>query len=462
MDRFGDDLTELILSFLAFEDKVMFEDMSKQWQRVIYNKQMGIEIWDENIFGAEPGEHNLPQMIKEESDRESSIDLKRLETLLKKCPNFITFSTDQHMGRELLELINKYCPRLKRLQVDSVSDECLEPSLWKFGQQLESFVTHISGNQKSNEKLEQLLGSFDNLKFLRITERQAFFKSNVWFPNRRDEGFLPKLETIDYCELNPKTMDTFKLLVDKYCKTLKTLIITVNVGKFGEQGLIELFSLIGRFDNLVRLTIGDRNYPEADFKMDDEEEDFAIPIDMDCKQFYQLFRTMFQKLSKLKSLGFSGEFVCTKFLKSLSECGSLEQLAFDFGENFDVRQWPVLPNLKVLKVECNTMVFTKRFATHIKSKMPKIQYLDFKCKYETLLISKGIYDLTEEAFDRDEDQDFGHIYVPLASIKSLCKVKHIGEESFWNVFYYGKYLKKFIGHPKLEMLKRKVGLMDIC
>ena len=36
MDRFGDDLTELILSFLWFEDKIRLECVSKQWKRCVF------------------------------------------------------------------------------------------------------------------------------------------------------------------------------------------------------------------------------------------------------------------------------------------------------------------------------------------------------------------------------------------------------------------------------------------
>ena len=43
-DRFGDDLTELIVSYLWFEDKVRLECVSKQWRRLIYNKQFVIEF----------------------------------------------------------------------------------------------------------------------------------------------------------------------------------------------------------------------------------------------------------------------------------------------------------------------------------------------------------------------------------------------------------------------------------
>ena len=43
-DRFGDDLTELILSYLSFENKLRFECVSKQWRRLVFNKQFVLEI----------------------------------------------------------------------------------------------------------------------------------------------------------------------------------------------------------------------------------------------------------------------------------------------------------------------------------------------------------------------------------------------------------------------------------
>ncbi len=38
-ERFGDDLCELLLSYLSISDKIHFECVSKQWQRLILNKQ---------------------------------------------------------------------------------------------------------------------------------------------------------------------------------------------------------------------------------------------------------------------------------------------------------------------------------------------------------------------------------------------------------------------------------------
>ena len=43
-DCFGDDLTELILSFMSFEDKIRLECVAKQWRRLVFKKQFVIGI----------------------------------------------------------------------------------------------------------------------------------------------------------------------------------------------------------------------------------------------------------------------------------------------------------------------------------------------------------------------------------------------------------------------------------
>ena len=50
-DRFGDDLTELILQYLTLEDKVRLECVSKQWRRLVFNKQFTIEIDSDSVKG---------------------------------------------------------------------------------------------------------------------------------------------------------------------------------------------------------------------------------------------------------------------------------------------------------------------------------------------------------------------------------------------------------------------------
>jgi hypothetical protein len=38
-DRFGDDLCEVLISYLSISDKIRLECVSKQWKNLIFNKQ---------------------------------------------------------------------------------------------------------------------------------------------------------------------------------------------------------------------------------------------------------------------------------------------------------------------------------------------------------------------------------------------------------------------------------------
>jgi hypothetical protein len=52
-DRICDDLFEVLLKYLSFEDKIRFECVSKQFQRLIFNKQYCIEIIEINPYLAQ-------------------------------------------------------------------------------------------------------------------------------------------------------------------------------------------------------------------------------------------------------------------------------------------------------------------------------------------------------------------------------------------------------------------------
>jgi hypothetical protein len=46
-DRFGDDLCELILSYLTLNDCLEYQCVNKQWKRLVFNKQMKLIIDNE-------------------------------------------------------------------------------------------------------------------------------------------------------------------------------------------------------------------------------------------------------------------------------------------------------------------------------------------------------------------------------------------------------------------------------
>src|ERR1700729_670917 len=70
-DRFGDDLCELVLSYLTFKDKLIFECLSKQWKRFVFNKQYIIR--NRNLF------------FRKGKDIVDVVNWLSLEALLQKC-----------------------------------------------------------------------------------------------------------------------------------------------------------------------------------------------------------------------------------------------------------------------------------------------------------------------------------------------------------------------------------------
>ena len=81
-DRFGDNLTELILQYLTFEDKVRLECVSKQWRRLVFNKQFVIE----DNSGNDESQNSLNKLLRVIND-ENCVRHQSLISVLKKCPN---------------------------------------------------------------------------------------------------------------------------------------------------------------------------------------------------------------------------------------------------------------------------------------------------------------------------------------------------------------------------------------
>jgi hypothetical protein len=78
--RICDDLCEILLSYLSFEDKIKFECVSKQWQRLVFNKQFILDI---NVFGNHNKQQFLDKLLIPKND--NKFDLKAFESVLKKC-----------------------------------------------------------------------------------------------------------------------------------------------------------------------------------------------------------------------------------------------------------------------------------------------------------------------------------------------------------------------------------------
>ena len=114
MDRFGDDLTEEVIQYLTFADKVRLECVSKQWKRCVFQKQFAIELC-KSVKRRPFALKSLFKLI----GNERRLDYQSLESLLKKCPNIIKvhlgFKYKRLYTRQELSLIGQYCHYIRSL-----------------------------------------------------------------------------------------------------------------------------------------------------------------------------------------------------------------------------------------------------------------------------------------------------------------------------------------------------------
>ncbi|CAG2100563.1 unnamed protein product [Medioppia subpectinata] len=113
-DRFGDDLCQLLLSFLPLKERFRYEFISRQWHRLVFTTQSDLII-DDNLCDTANDNKIL------------SDDLSRMKILfgLK-----LTFTTNSEaILSQLLSRIGRKCPQLKSLEIlfnESTIDNVLQ------------------------------------------------------------------------------------------------------------------------------------------------------------------------------------------------------------------------------------------------------------------------------------------------------------------------------------------------
>ena len=218
-DRFGDDLTELILQYLTFEDKVRLECVSKQWRRLVFNKQFVIELKEEET------KNSLKRLIRRMADSELTltVDCQSLESVLKNCPNIIKVVLDFKVSNEVLSLIGQYCHHIKSLTyyVSNSSDEEVLSFFNNYGHKLEELNLRGYESHENYENYEDqndidnyvklIQQSCPNLKCIKIYYNSVLIDQDI--------NLLPKLQNIG----QNFNVNELKVLSDKYSQTMKIL-----------------------------------------------------------------------------------------------------------------------------------------------------------------------------------------------------------------------------------------------
>ena len=365
-DRFGDDLTEEILQYLTFEDKVRLECVSKQWRRLVFNKQFVIEF----LNSGHKNKNSLNGLYRG-IGRRKKLNKKLLKSVLKKCPNITDVKIRRGINSSVLSLIGRYCPNIKSLTFgESIgSDEEVLSFFRMYGHKLEELV--IVKEDCSNRRVLNMDNNDDNIVVIdndQVVEEVILIELNVknykhfyeFCPNIRRisfprkprnsivldkrKEFLPQLQQMKYLWIFSKGLENMKILSDKYSKTIKILDITLTYMNLKE--LKTCIECIARFENLKEL------------KLRIDSATITQPID-DC---LSLIGQKCNKLLKLDLSIYSGFPISQQFLRKVlsgsvecfKHCKQLKHLYIrndELREDFFANIASFVPKIQSLSIE---------------------------------------------------------------------------------------------------------------
>ena len=350
MLRFGDDLTEEVLQYMRFKDKIRLECVSKQWQRLIYNKQYVIEIYGSYDLKND----SLKKLYQKIRKHFYSINRIALLSVLKKCPNIKKVYLGEGVNNLVLSLIGRYCSHIKTLELSNIGriDKILD-FFRMYGHKLEDLELYKYSDENI-EEFKQILKFCPNLK------RIDFFKFKYCLDN--DKEFLPKLENIDYFEITPQDLNELKIMSEKFSQTIKTL--NIELSYVTTEELKTCIDCITRFENLkeLKLIIASMEIEEP---IDDclsligqkcnklSKFDFEIsPTVPISDRFINIF-SLFKAIKKLK-INISHEIVLSGSVECFKHCKQLKHLDIICGktrEDFFANIASFVPKLQLLRIE---------------------------------------------------------------------------------------------------------------
>jgi hypothetical protein len=222
IERFDDHLVEFILQYLPLSDKVMFESVSNQWKKVIYNKQTEFEL--NRIETEDLNTLNMllkPVVIKDwatgyaNSAGYKAIEKHSLESILKKLKFIKNIAIDCYIYGEDLEIFGKFCPYLESIKCDAIGFN--EQSLVNFG-------LKYGHRLKKVYFFNSLYGSAFIKKFLKfcLNLTEIYCEDNTIFFSE-DKLFLPELQIINSLDLRENNFNVLKILCDKYHNKLRKI-----------------------------------------------------------------------------------------------------------------------------------------------------------------------------------------------------------------------------------------------
>ncbi|CAG2110681.1 unnamed protein product, partial [Medioppia subpectinata] len=206
LDRFGDDLCALIVSYLSLEDRFRCECVSKQFQRTVFESVVDITLSDEFIKRLSKEKRRAIEMV--------AINNQLLPTF---GPLITRIDNIYLKDKQLLT----HCHRLSQLSINSLSEvfdstsrQLLAKNLQKFEfvyeltdnkEQLSAFVAH-NQSIKSVDTLPEMCGQLSRLTQLRELRLSFGVKDGE---NSLSE--LKRLRLVLYMPIDQQLLEPLKL-----------------------------------------------------------------------------------------------------------------------------------------------------------------------------------------------------------------------------------------------------------
>ena len=399
MDRFGDDLTEELIQYLRFEDKIRLECVSKQWKRFVFQRQYIFEI----CFHNNKSNNSLNKLMDDENNHQ--LDEEILESVLKKCPNITKVKLSYwKVKSKVILMFGQYCSRLKSLN-HSIRGVYFYR---KYGHKLEELWTN-----GRNDDIRTIFEFCPNLKI--------FYSDDISVLFNEDKEFLPKLEQIrEYFKIIPQYVNKMYILSDKYSQTIKRF--DVRFGNLTEEELKTCFECIARFENLKELRVD-------------------LGLIVTTQAIGDCLSLIGRKCTKLLKLDLCPIF--DRFFTTFSEFKAIKKLKIALSHNTvlsgSVESFKHCTQLYDIDIVCDKL--REDFFTNIQLFAPKLQSLRIE---------------TTEQFS-DSFIDLFH------SMKSIQKVMifNQNDENHRKFYYFGKSLSEVMLSPNGMNVKHITNNCDL-
>ncbi|XP_054159526.1 uncharacterized protein LOC128957739 [Oppia nitens] len=413
-DRFGDDLSQLLLSYLSIDDKLRFESVSKQWHRLI------LQTVDEIIF------NNNFRLITGDS----------LVTLLKKCPNITRIEIADKLY--LLSYFSQYCQHLRHIcitgntngyiEVNDDDNQQLAPIIDNFfvifaKQLLTIDVKKYRRCQPLGNALYRHLKDCVNLSV--FNNRLTHYRYHIYRHFFTVEPVFRRLTTFAIDIFNQKFLNIFEQIVSLYARQLTSLTILI---LFNDNQLyLKSLTCLSQLTQLTDLTIS--LYDDFGYLLPQMGQ-LLRSIGLQCRRLKRLSLT----IGSVNRSVYNGcdimKTICHNF-KQLKRLylygGSLNNIDF-IGSNNNynnntINGFKQLTHLTILSKKMST---TDQFIGNIAANCPRLQYIRYSgYRIETnelkLLIKRLTQLRTIELQNLDEDIDYSY----LKSIKMFRKSGNI-------------------------------------